>query len=158
MNQAEDHANMPVRPPVLILGTLLVASLLELIWRLGPGLANGTPRPILIGLVIALLGATLVGRAHAHFLAMGNAISPRRPIAVLVTRRLFAWSRNPVYIGLLIVYFGLVVALSIVWGLILLPFVLSVFQRAVIPAEEEYLKRHFGQAYEAYAAKVPRWV
>lgn len=158
MSEGQDHTDTPVRPPVLILGTLLLASVLELIWPLGPGLAGGTARPILIGLVIALLGATLVARAHTQFTAVGNAVSPRQPTAVLVTNGVFAWSRNPVYIGLTVVYFGLVVALTTVWGLILLPLVLSTFQRAIIPAEEGYLRRRFGADYDAYAGKVPRWL
>ncbi len=153
-----EHANVPVRPPALILATLLLACLLELVWPLGPGLANGSYKPILIGLGIALLGATLMARARTQFAAVGNELSPRQPDTALVTSGVFAWSRNPIYIGHVMAYFGLVLALTSVWGLILLPFLLALYQRAIIPAEEHYLRRRFGAAYEAYAAKVPRWL
>lgn len=157
MAEAE-HSDVAVRPPVLILGALLLACVLELLWPLGPGLAGGTYRPILIGLVIALLGATLVARAHNQFTGVGNAVSPRKPTATLVVKGVFAWTRNPIYIGLATVYFGLVLALTTVWGLFLLPVVIAIFQRAIIPAEERYLDSRFGEDYRAYAAKVPRWL
>lgn len=156
--QRSATADVAVRPPVLILGALLAASLLEIAAPLGPGLGQGTVRPILIGLALAVIGGVLFGRAHAAFARVGNAVSPRQPTLNLVTGGVYGWSRNPVYVALLAVYFGLAVALTTVWGLILLPVVVAVFNRAIIDPEEAYLGRRFGDAYRVYARRVPRWL
>jgi protein-S-isoprenylcysteine O-methyltransferase Ste14 len=89
---------------------------------------------------------------------VGNDVSPRTSTATLVTTGVYAWSRNPVYAGLIVVYFGLVLALTTVWGLLLLPFVIAVLRHAAVLPEEDYLARRFGDAYRDYARKVPRWL
>lgn len=147
-----------VRPPVVILSALLLAALLELLWPLGPGLAEGRPRPVLIGLGIAVIGAILFDRAHRQFARAGTPVSPRQAATVLVTDGLYAVTRNPVYIALVTVYFGLVVALTTVWGLVLMPLVVAVLHRAAVLPEERRLAARFGAAYRAYADKVPRWL
>lgn len=153
-----DHADVAIRPPVLILTALLLAAVLEIALPLGPGLAQGSARPLLIGLGIAVLGALVFARAHRAFCRVGNTVSPRRASLHLVTDDIYAVSRNPNYIGQIVAYFGLALALTSAWAMLLLPVVVAVFARVVIPAEEAYLERRFGAAYRAYAAKVPRWL
>ena len=75
----------------------------------------------------------------------------------LVTRGFFNHSRNPLYIGNLLILLGLLV----IWNapaahLIGVPFFLIGYV-AIVAAEEAFLRRKFGAAYDAYAARVPRW-
>lgn len=81
----------------------------------------------------------------------------RRPPA-LVTAGPYRFTRNPIYIGFVLVYFGLSIVLTSVWILLLLFPVLLILQRGVVQREEAYLERKFGDAYRAYAERVPRWL
>ncbi len=67
-------------------------------------------------------------------------------------------TRNPIYIGLILVYFGLAIVMTSLWVLLLLIPVLMILQRGVVLPEEAYLERKFGDAYRKYKARVPRWL
>jgi protein-S-isoprenylcysteine O-methyltransferase Ste14 len=76
----------------------------------------------------------------------------------LVTGGLFATSRNPLYVGNVLLYAGLIAiwnrALVYVVGL---AFYLFMY-RAIVAAEEAFLRRKFGTAYDEYTSDVPRWL
>ncbi len=76
----------------------------------------------------------------------------------LVTAGFFAASRNPLYLGNLLIYFGLI----LVWNSPLMyalavPFYLFLYI-SIVAAEEEYLRTKFGPGYDAYCNDVPRWI
>lgn len=155
---SEKHANVLVRPPKLYLGGLAGGCLLELLWPLGPGLAGGALRPVIIGIALALIGGAVIWKAFQQFADAGTTIPVDEPTDALVMHGLYGWSRNPVYIGLTIIYTGLSIALTTGWALLLLPILLMVMNRGVIAAEEAYLSEGFGQPYLDYMKKVPRWL
>lgn len=76
----------------------------------------------------------------------------------LVQEGLFAHSRNPLYVGNVLVYFGLFVILNSPAGwLIGVPFFASAYFLIVL-AEEDFLRQRFGATYEEYLRRVPRFV
>ena len=156
--QSSEYAQIVIRPPSLFLGGLTVASILELVYPLGPGLAQGTKRPVFIGLGIAAIGLAFGWRAIQRFADAGTHIAFDEPTETLVKSGLYALSRNPIYIGLITVYFGLALALTSVWALLLLPFLVHFLQKGVIAPEEKFLEDKFGERYLAYKQKVPRWL
>ena len=85
-------------------------------------------------------------------------IRPDRPTDAIVSGGPFAYSRNPIYIGWLILYFGV----ALVWGggytLILAIPCAAVIHRYAIMREERYLERTFGTAYTDYTARVRRYL
>ncbi|HEU6452225.1 MAG TPA: methyltransferase, partial [Gemmatimonadaceae bacterium] len=75
----------------------------------------------------------------------------------LVTRGFFNHSRNPLYVGNLLILLGLIIIWhSPVAYLVGIPFFLLGYV-AIVAAEEAFLRRKFGAEYDAYAARVPRW-
>ena len=70
----------------------------------------------------------------------------------------YALTRNPIYVGFVLAYFGLSIMLTDLWVLLLLIPVLVILQRGVVEREEAYLERQFGEAYHRYKARVPRWI
>ena len=68
------------------------------------------------------------------------------------------WTRNPMYLGMALIYAGLAIALDGPIALILLPVVLAIIQTQVIAREERYLEGKFGKAYRDYKARVRRWM
>ena len=83
---------------------------------------------------------------------------PGRPSTALVTYGPYKITRNPMYIGFILVYFGLAIIMTSVWILLLLIPVFVILQRGVVVPEEEYLERRFGATYRRYKARVPRWL
>ncbi len=111
-----------------------------------------------VGLAVALCGqvlrAIVIGLAY---IVRGG--KNRRIYAEdLVTDGCFAHSRNPLYLGNMLVYLGLFVILNSVVGYAVgVPFFLIAYL-CITAAEEDYLRRQFGAAYEAYFQQVPRFI
>lgn len=152
------HIEVPIRPPNLYLGGLAAGCLLELLYPIGPGLAGGTGRAIWIGLGIAVIGIAIAWKAIVQFTDAGTTVPLDEPTDALVTDGLYNWSRNPIYIGLTVLYTGLAIALTSGWSLIILPLIVFVLQKTVIEREESFLEKEFGEPYLAYKRRVPRWL
>jgi protein-S-isoprenylcysteine O-methyltransferase Ste14 len=67
-------------------------------------------------------------------------------------------TRNPIYIGFTLAYFGIAILATSVWMLFLLVPLLIILQRGVVKREESYLNAKFGEAYDKYKVRVPRWL
>ena len=138
-------ANVVVRPPVLFLAAVLLGQTLDrvspLMWppRAGDAfcwIAGGTL--ILGGLAIARAGIRDFSRA-------GTPVPTNQPTSALVTNGMHGWSRNPIYVGMLLLYAGIGIAARSPWILILgLPLVI-VMRTIVVAREEAYLERRFVQ-------------
>lgn len=155
---SERHADVLVRPPILYLGGLFAGVLIELVWPIGPGLAGGGLRPVLIGLGLAAIGLGIGWKGIRQFSDAGTSLQVDEPTQALVTGGLYGWSRNPIYIGLSVLYAGLAIALTTGWALLLLPVVIGVMNKGVIEREEAYLAGEFKEDYLAYKKQVPRWL
>jgi protein-S-isoprenylcysteine O-methyltransferase Ste14 len=76
----------------------------------------------------------------------------------LIRGGVYAHTRNPLYLGDLLIVCGLVIIASCQWGyLLVLPVFIGVYW-AIVLAEEDFLRRKFGQDYEAYCQAVNRFV
>ena len=69
-----------------------------------------------------------------------------------------AFTRNPMYLGLVFITAGLALLANALWPLVLLPVVIVIVRRAVIDREERYLTAKFGEEYLQYKARVRRWL
>ncbi len=87
------------------------------------------------------LGALLLGLAAERFVAL----------------RSFG-TRNPMYLGMALVYAGLAIGFDGPIAFALLPLVLIAIQTQVIAREERYLEAKFGDDYRRYKAEVRRWL
>lgn len=68
----------------------------------------------------------------------------------------FSFSRNPIYLGLILIVLGGLLALRS-YTVLLIPFVISYFYKAVLK-EEKILEKHFGKEYLEYKSKVRRFI
>ena len=111
----------------------------------------------LLGLVVAIAGLSLsVGGCHA-LKSRGGVVNPSPLPKRLVTGGVFRWTRNPGYLGLLIALFGVALIFAFDWLLILIIPTWVILNIAVVRHEEPYLQRKFGEAYQAYSKRVPRY-
>ena len=151
-------AGVIARPPLIFLGSLLIGLLLDRVLRLPlpiPGLAL---RPWMVGGPLILVGLALMAAGMRNFSRAGTPVPSIRPTRALVTTGIHGRSRNPIYVGMFLVYGGIGVAVPSPWTLILtLPLVITI-RYGVVAREEAYLARRFGDAYRDYAARVRRWL
>lgn len=121
---------------------------------------EGMPRDAMhvAGTVLANAGGLLALWCFAMFAWRRTTIMPGGAPSGLVLRGPYRLSRNPIYVGMLASYAGLALMLDVPWALVLLPLPVWVLQRAIVPHEEAQLRARFGAGFDAYAAKVPRWV
>lgn len=87
-----------------------------------------------------------------------NSTTAAKRLAICVCRPIFGITRNPIYIGLILIYFGLCLVLTSVWMLLLLIPAAIVLHQGVVKREEEYLAWKFGEDYRRYLEQVPRWL
>ena len=132
----------------------LVLLALPLLWRSrGPA----SPWWLWCGLALCVLGQAL----RAWVLGQvpdGTSGQNEKLIAVsLNSTGPYAWTRNPLYLGNFAITLGLCVVAHDALLLALVAALFGLQYRAIIAAEEEFLRGQFGPAYDAYCAKVPRF-
>ena len=106
-----------------------------------------------IGLAFSLLGVLA-------FRASDTTVNPLKPerASALVTGGVYRITRNPMYVGMAFVLLAWAVYLSAVLPLVgIAVFVVFITRLQIVP-EERVLKSLFGAAYDAYAARVRRWL
>jgi len=146
------------RPPFLYLTCLILGRALDYLQPLpltvpGNALLQWTAAGSLI-----LIGAAVFAAGVGNFRRAGTPVPSTQPVHALVATGIHGWSRNPIYVGMFLLYAGIGTAARSPWIFILaLPLVI-VMRYVVVAREEEYLERHFGEAYRDYKARVRRWL
>ena len=118
----------------------------------------GSAGGALVGWLLIALGTGLSLRAVATFRGARTTIQPNRPASTLVTHGPFRLSRNPMYLGLSLVYLGVTLLMNSIWTLLFLPLVIAILHFTVIRKEERYLAATFDIAYDEYRRRVRRWL
>jgi protein-S-isoprenylcysteine O-methyltransferase Ste14 len=144
-----------IPPPFIFLAGLLAGLAVEAFVPIdGPSTA--------VRIAAAAIGvaamAVLDFPAMRSFQRAGTGIVPFTPNTALVTSGPFRFTRNPMYVGMAILYAGLAIALGIIWAFAFLPIVLVVVDRRVIAVEEGLLEAEFGDQYRQYKSRVRRWL
>ena len=116
----------------------------------------GTGR--VLGAVLVLLWLLLTTSSFRRFWVSGTSVVPVRPTTALVIEGPYRFTRNPMYLGLLLLYVGVAGWFGFVWPLLLAPVLVWVIGVSVIGREERYLTRKFGDEYRRYEAHVRRWL
>ncbi len=152
----KDHPDVIVLPPVALAVCVAAAWLAGRLWP-APFLPEGFARWAVGGALIAAGLATELW-ALLHFRRAGTAVLPIRPTRAILSTGLYRWSRNPIYLAMFVVVFGLAVALDSLWFFAALGVLFVVLRWGVVAREEAYLARKFGAEYRDYARRVRRWI
>ena len=158
--QVSDGATAGViaRPPLLFLGALLLGQASDYLVPVPfPGReASAVTRIIAASMV--LIGLALAVAGSRDFSRVGTPVPTNRPTRALATNGIHGWSRNPIYLGMFLVYGGIAVAAQGFWTLVFaLPLTIAI-RYGVVAREEAYLERCFGKTYRDYKARVRRWL
>ncbi len=146
--------HVPV-PWVFVL-TYLVGIVLEhvLHWTISPTTALVST---IAGAVLFALGAVIAGWGLVIFHKAKTTTVPGKLSRELVTRGPYRFTRNPMYVGLLLAYLGEAGLLKQIWPVVLLPFVVAYLNWTVIPLEEAKLEEVFPDEVRKYRLRVRRW-
>jgi len=116
------------------------------------------PADSLLGWVVVGLGMALLAWSEWQFAHHKTSHDHRAVPSSLITTGPFQFSRNPVYLGLLILLIGLAMALNMLWVLFCMLLPLLVMQFHVVPREEACLEHLFPDTYPSYRQSVRRWL
>ena len=144
-----------VHPPVVALMFIVIAYFLG---RFVP-LSFSTPSVLrYLGLALTFAGFLLGIGALIEFRKARTTLDPHGSAKQLVTSGIYRFTRNPIYLGFLLMVIGLPLNSGLYWGIILAPFYIFMMDRLIIQHEEVYLERKFGNAYTGYTSRVRRWL
>lgn len=154
---AAERANSFPWPPVL-LGAAVAAAfalgrLAPLSW---PGADDGPAR--LIGIAIGAVGLVLIASAVLTLRSHETTLMPDKAATTLVTSGPYRFFRNPIYLGEVMVMFGLAEMTKNIWFVITgAAFALAVTWLQILP-EERHLEARFGDDYLDYKRRARRWI
>lgn len=144
-------------PPLALAATAAAA-----MWAL-PELARwplAGPWRAALGIALGLAGAASCVAGVIAFRRARTTVDPMRPGAAstLVVAGIYRLSRNPMYLGFALALLGWALVLAKVSALLVLPLFVLYLNRCQIRPEEAALRARFGSAFDAYAARVRRWL
>lgn len=103
------------------------------------------------GVVLVLWGARSFSRA-------GTTVRPFQDPSALVTSGPYRYSRNPIYLGLVLALIGIGLLLGTLSPFVVVPVFICLIQQRFIQPEEAELEKTFGSAYGQYKRQVRRWL
>ena len=140
-------------PRGLLLGLVLQLPLLVLAWPLHPPALS-----VLAGALFVVTGAVLNVWADALFKRNRIGVCPFSPAPSLLAGGPYRVTRNPMYAGM----FLLCAAPALLAGVpanLAVPVLFAIWlDRCYVRPEEAYLRRLFGEAFDGYARRTPRWL
>lgn len=148
---------LELRIPPLVLVIMVAAGM----WVLsGVFSALNAPLPGTIALAITASGVMIAGLGVLEFRRANTTVDPRFPdrSSRLVVSGVYRVSRNPMYLGFVLILFGWAWYLANYLAFLLLPSFIIYLNRFQIQPEERYMVQKFGDEFKAYAARVRRWI
>lgn len=157
MKIEDDSARVRFPPPLVYVGMLLLGMAADRLfgspsvpllysWRLG------------IGVLFAVTGIAIMLAGTRQFGKLGNSVEPWKAATLVVATGIYRFTRNPMYLGMGLAYFGLAVAFDSVVALVLAPVLFLIIRTQVVAREERYLEEKFGEEYLDYKGRVRRWI
>ena len=107
-----------------------------------------------------LLGIIMLITAVLSFKRQSTTVSPLQPekVSYLVVSGIFKYSRNPMYLGMLLILISMTIKFNFVGGiLIIFAFITFITKFQIIP-EETALEKLFGKEFTLYKKKTKRWI
>jgi len=156
MDQATDNSNALVRPPIAWALAFVAGLAADWLYPL-PFVPPSIPDVWVGGAVFAIAFALAIW-AISTIRNAGTRVETRQPTTTIVANGPYRFTRNPIYIGMLLGQTGLAIGFNSVWLLATLVAFYFVIRYGVIAREEAYLERKFPDVYLAYKSHVRRWL
>ncbi|MBS83236.1 MAG: hypothetical protein CMD65_03780 [Gammaproteobacteria bacterium] len=158
-----DHAKVITFPPMIMLFSSNLAFLIGALnqyyfqlYRL-PNILDFLRNPT-IGLIFIIISLIIIHLAIKEFNDIKEDPMPTTSSKNLIKNKIYTWTRNPMYLGLIIFQVGLGFAVSYLHISIFGLFTFIVYHYFVVKREEVYLEEKFGKDYLLYKKNVRRWL
>jgi protein-S-isoprenylcysteine O-methyltransferase Ste14 len=156
MSQDTDTSNALVRPPVAWIAALAAGVAADQLYPLGFVPAS-VPAAWVGGVIFAIAFALAIW-AIVTIRNAGTQVETYKPTTTIVANGPYRFTRNPIYLGMVLGLIGLAIAFDSLWILVTLVLFYLVIRDGVIAREEAYLARKFGDVYRGYKSRVRRWL
>ncbi len=152
-----DSLELTIPPPAVMLATALAMWLLSILF---PAFTLAPLRSLTGAVLIGLAGVAISMAGIVSFRRAQTTMDPRRPAetSTLVTTGIYRMTRNPMYLGTLLVLIGWGVFLGNVAALVCAFVFVPYISRYQIQPEERLLQDKFGAEFTSYKARVRRWI
>ena len=147
----------PLPPPVVALIALI--AILGANWLI-PALSVSFPGQTLIATILGVSGFAVAGIALKGFFAVGTTFEPHKidEATALVTGGIYQYTRNPMYLGLVLILAGVTVYMGTALGFLAVAAFIWVITKYQILPEEAALEHTFGDEFRTYKTQVRRWI
>jgi protein-S-isoprenylcysteine O-methyltransferase Ste14 len=142
-------------PPFLYVAFFLLGLLLE---KTAPAVSLPRGPSLAIAAVLLVPGFGLLFWSLLLFFKARTSPLPMLPTTAIVKSGPYRWTRNPMYLAMLLIYTGVALWFDVFWALVFVPAVIFLVGRLVIRKEERYLEETFGEEYRRYQSEVGRWL
>ena len=113
---------------------------------------------VIVGCIFILISGYFAASAFVVLIKNKTSFDTSKSTTKIVTDGSFRFSRNPLYLSLLLLLFGIAVLMFSIWLFFTIPILYILFLFKAVKPEESYLSQKFGEEYLEYSAKVRRWV
>ena len=152
-----DRPSIFLPPPLIFFVFLGIGFLLDYLFPFTLFRLPSSPRIICSGILLVTSGYLALGSIIV-LLRNQTPFDPSKPTLKIVRQGPFRFSRNPMYLALLVLLAGVAVFTGSIWMCLAVPALVLVLDVGAVRPEEEYLERNFGGRYLEYKAKVRRWL
>ena len=152
-----DAFKLKIPPPVV---ALTMAILIWQVTRAAPTAAFVLPARRVLAACVTLVGVAIAMAGVVAFRRVGTTVNPLRPekASTLVVSGIYKITRNPMYLGMLLVLIAWALILSNALAFIMLPLFILYMNRFQIGLEETALTSLFGDEFRRYTSRVRRWL
>lgn len=157
MENKEDSPKVYIPPPLFYVLIFLAAVFVQKKVSIDDSLFH-LQITKMAGIIFLFISLFFLVISLLKFFQSKNTLMPIKSASSLQTNGIYSISRNPMYVGLAIVYLGITCLIGNWWNIILFPLLLLVIQEYIIKREEKYLERAFGGKYLDYKNRVRRWL
>ena len=153
-----DRAAVIAPPPLLMLLCIAAGAIVDH-FKPFPIIRNFDLVPrIAICAAILLVAAGLVFTAIRQFVTHQEHPSPYQPTNAIVSSGVYRFTRNPIYVGFMVVVIAAAIGFNSWWVLLSIVPLFLLLQFGVVLREEKYLSTKFGAGYDDYRRTVRRWI
>ncbi len=152
-----DSPQVKLMPPTVFYVCLALGGFLE--WLFPSTLPwLSMPVGLALGIGLGAAGFGFMMLAHEKFKKVGTHVPTNLPATELVVRGAYQVSRNPMYVGGSAFFLGLGLTAGSLWMLAAYIPMAVYLVLYVVPREEAYMERTYGEAYTTYCRNVRRWL
>ena len=141
----------------MFLACIVAGFILAHFWPL-PIIRDAVAARVALSIALFLLAVVVIGRGRRELVRHREHPNPYKPTGTIVVSGIYSRTRNPLYLGFLLVAIAIAVAADDAWLLLSVVVLFLLLHFGAVKPEERYLSAKFGETYEEYRRTVRRWV